>query len=66
MPFDVVVLKDNLELSTTPHGESLAGATAHAISRFAIHRSRHGATEVQVRNERGDILFRRSGREKLP
>lgn len=58
MPFNVVLLKDSIELSSTPRSESLEEATAYALSRFTIQRFRHDATEVQVRNEFGDILFR--------
>ena len=58
MPFTIVLLTDTTELGSMPRGESLKEATAYALSRFAIERVRHHATEVQVRNEFGDILFR--------
>ena len=58
MPFSIVVLKGSQELNSTPRGESLKEAGAYAISHFPVQRLRHGATEVQVRNEFGDILFR--------
>ena len=58
MPFSIVMLKDSIELNSMPRGESLKEATAYALSHFPVQRSRHGATEVQVRNEFGDVLFR--------
>ncbi|MBN8815902.1 MAG: hypothetical protein WC804_06495 [Sphingomonas sp.] len=58
MPFTIVLLNDTTELGSIPRGESLREATAYALSRFAVERVRHQATEVQVRNEFGDILFR--------
>ena len=58
MPFSVVILKDTLELSSTPRSESLKEAPAYAFSHFPVQRLRNGATEVQVRNECCDVLFR--------
>ena len=58
MPFRVVTLNDAIELNSIPRGESLKEASAYAVSHFPVQRLRHGATEVQVRNEFGDVLFR--------
>ena len=58
MPYNIIFLKGERVLGTTPWQHNLGTAKQHAIDHFAIHQKQSGATEVRVvDDDTGDLVF---------